>query len=219
MMNRFAFPTPRSVKVTNVNPRREKHGKTNVGAIDVSMEITAPNTWLDELKGPELRAALYKPATDDDEVTQPDLDGVAPASDTPLLRLDGLQPIGLDDELTGYTVTFDLGMGRKESVVELFLAKLNKFQITPLQGGSVRVHWRVQAAGIKEREYGKLCTLIDAEVGVKLEPPLFDGVLDGSTSSAEPAEKPAAKASKLQRRIGQASRRAAKKAPAKKARG
>jgi hypothetical protein len=92
-------------------------------------------------------------------------------SDTPLLRVQGMQPVKLDDELTGYTVTFDIGTGRKDSIVELDSCKVKSFQVEALQGGSVKILFTVQAANLKEKDFGRLCTLIDCEVSLLMLPP------------------------------------------------
>lgn len=168
-MKQFALLESTPVHVLSFACRREKHGKDKVPAIDLRLQLTCANTVLDQLK-PELRHALYT-ATPVGGEAQPELDGVEAVSDTPALRVPGLAPVHLEDELTGYTVTIDLGTGRKESIVELGGCKLNAFSIEPLQGGSVKIGWRVQAAGLKEREIGKLGVLIDCETAVRLEPP------------------------------------------------
>jgi hypothetical protein len=168
-MKQFALLDPTPALLVNVNPRSEKHGKAKVPAVDLRLEITAPNTLLDQLK-PELRHALYT-AEHEDGPEQPLLDGVDAVSPTPLLRVEGLQPIRLDDELTGYTVVFDIGTGRKDSIVELDGCKVKSFQVEALQGGSVKILLTAQASNLKERDFGKLCMLIDCEVSLCLLPP------------------------------------------------
>lgn len=170
-MKQFALPESTPVHVLSFACRREKHGKDKVPAIDLRLEMTCSNLVLDQLK-PSLRHALYTaPDADHKALPQGEIEEVEAISDTPLLRVEGLQPVHLADELTGYTVTIDLGTGRKESIVELTGCKLNAFSVEALQGGSVKIGWRVQAAGLKEREIGKLGVLIDCETAVRLEPP------------------------------------------------
>lgn len=70
-MKQFALTEATEARLVNVNPRREKHGQTKVPAVDLRLEITAPNTILDQLKGPELRAALYTSAAEAGEAVLP----------------------------------------------------------------------------------------------------------------------------------------------------
>jgi hypothetical protein len=171
-MKKFSLPGGTQVRVVNVNPRSERHGKTAVPAIDVKVRLTTANTILDDLKGPDFRQALYMRAEEAGSVAQADLEGVQPLTDTPFKRLNGVEPIHLEDELTGYAATFDIGTGRKDSVIELAGCKLSKFVVDPLQGGSVAIDFRIQASPLTEREFGKLCVLINAEVGLMLEAPV-----------------------------------------------
>lgn len=160
-----------TVKVLDFNPRSELFGKKLVPACDISIRIRATNHILDDLRGPAFRHAFYMAA--DAASTPPaqgDLEGVDPASETPLLRIEGLEPLKLKDELTGYAATFDIGTGRKESIVELGGVKVGKFSIEALQGGTVDLFLRLQASGLKERELGKLGVLIGCEVALVLEP-------------------------------------------------
>jgi hypothetical protein len=168
-MKQFALLDATPALLVNVNPRSEKHGKVKVPAVDLRLEITAANTLLDQLK-PELRHALYTCPTIEG-LEQPELQGVEAVSDTPVLRVQGMQPVKLDDELTGYTVTFDIGTGRKDSIVELEGCKVKSFQIEAMEGGSVKITFTAQAQNVRERDFGKLCTLIDCEVSLILIPP------------------------------------------------
>lgn len=168
-MKQFALLDATPALLVNVNPRSEKHGKSKVPAIDLRLEVTAPNTLLDQLK-PELRHALYT-VPSSDGIDEPELAGVASISDTPVLRVQGMQPVKLDDELTGYNVTFDIGTGRKDSIVSLDGCKVKGFQVEALQGGSVKVLFTVQATNVKEKDFGRLCVLIDCEVSLLMLPP------------------------------------------------
>jgi hypothetical protein len=185
-MRQFALSESTDVRVTSVNVRSEAHGKNHVPAVDLRLQLTAANTILEQLK-PGLREALYLAVDKGEAPPQPDLEGVEPVSDLPLLRISGLEPIRLADELTGYTVTVDIGLGRKESLVELVGCKVNAFVVEALQGGSVRIGFRVQASGLKEREIGKLGVLVDCDTAVKLEPPLVTEPIDGTVAAAASA--------------------------------
>lgn len=223
MLQRIAFPQSVDVHVTGVNARREKHGKDRVPAVDVRLQLTGPNTLLDQLKGPELRAALYMAQRGAEPPQQAEIDGVATATDTPNLRVDGLAPLHLEGELTGYTVVFDVGTGRKDSVVELGSCKLNDWAVTALPGGSVILSWRVQSSGLDKRAYGELCMLIDAKVGVQLHPPVVTQKTIDEAAAGAPAgeadadvdfrkakaDKAAGKPSRIAREIGKAERKKA----------
>jgi len=168
-MKQFALLDPTPALLVNVNPRSEKHGTAKVPAVDLRLQITGANTLLDQLKT-ELRHALYT-AEGEHGAEHPELPGVDAISPTPVLRVEGMQPVRLDDELTGYTVVFDIGTGRKDAIVELDGCKVKSFQIEALQGGSVKILLTAQANNLKERDFGKLCMLIDCEVSLCLLPP------------------------------------------------
>jgi len=162
---------PVEMTITNVNVRSEKHGKDRVPAIDVSLRLTASNMLLDQLK-PELRQRFYGAVErPEDEPRQAALDGVEQLTETPLLLVEGLDPIHLQDELTGYLVTFDLGLGLPGSVVDLAGAKLCDFVVDMMQGGSIKLSFKAKASHVGKREIGELGVLIDSQISVRLEPP------------------------------------------------
>jgi hypothetical protein len=172
----FELESNTRLHVVNVNPRREKHGEDNVPAVDLKLRMEASNTVLAMFHG-ALRSALYHRSAAASDNPQASLEGVAPVSDLPNLRFPKLEPIRWDDELSGYTLRIDHGLGGKSDLV-LEGCTINSFGIECKEGGTVVVTFRLQCNAIAEREIGKLCLMIDQEIEATLIPPA-EGVHKG----------------------------------------
>ena len=174
-MNRFELEEPTEVTVQHVNLRGEKHGDETVPAVDLKLSLQIGNDVLSMFDG-HLKSALYfkraEPASDE----QGDLEGVKPVSDMPNLRFPLLGPLKWEAEHTGYTLVIDLGLGGK-SALQIDDCKVNNFTVSPLEGGTVEVAWRVQSSNLPEKVLGKLGGIIGHEVDVTLTGP--EVVADG----------------------------------------
>lgn len=225
-MKMFALPKGTIVHILHMSVRREKHGKAKVPAMDIKCSVTAPNTLIDQLKGEEWRCGLFvRPSKSDPD--QGRIEGVPDVSDAERLRLTGIDPIHLTDELSGYAVTIDIGTGRKESAIEFNGCKVNQFNVEPFEGGTVRVGFRVQASRVGKREIGEIGVLVDSPIEMTMEPPT-DGagqVIIPETemdATVDFRHEESARPSKLQKRISTHARKAEtplsalKKAVAKK---
>lgn len=186
-MRRFEILTMQRVHVKNVNPRREKHGTENKPAVDIKLQIDMPNAALD-MFDPALLASLYCK-----------LDGGAPGetaslpgteiAQLPNLRFPKLAPLRWDLECVGYTVTLDQGLGGKKSDIVLPECKLSKFEIEAKEGGTCVIKLRAQTNHVDASQFGRLCTLIDAEISATLigPKPEEDGQdLAGEKGKADP---------------------------------
>jgi hypothetical protein len=80
-----------------------------------------------------------------------------------------VQPIALDYEGAGYTVTIDHGLGGKSNLV-IEDAQVNNIRAECKEGGTVTLTLRVQFEN-NERLAGKLALLINHEVKVDVAPP------------------------------------------------
>lgn len=81
-------------------------------------------------------------------------------------------------ELTGYELTIDTGIGRKESSVVLEDCVLDNFRLLPKEGGTVLVRFDLETPNVTEKTWGKLATLKTREVEIRLAPPEQGGQTD-----------------------------------------
>lgn len=177
-MNRFALHEPTLVTIEHVNLRDEKHGDDTVAAIDVklSMETSAEVLGLFH---PALRQALYCKDPHAPVAQQPPLE-LEPAAELPNLRWPHLEPLRWSEDLEHRTLTIDYGIGGKSSL-KLTDCKANGFRIEPMEGGTVRLTWRIQHAQPDERVVGKLSGLLKRQVNVTLmASPETEALLAGS---------------------------------------
>lgn len=175
-MKQFALPESTAIHVAGADFTPRKNGKRKVPSVRLDVSMLIANTVLDQI-WPGLRQRFYDAASG--EEVQRELDGVEPLSDTPLLRFANMKPIRFKDQLSGYRAAFDLGIGRRESAVELTSCTLDKFEADMRQGGAVALRFRISSEGLKEREIGKLGILVDCDTGLILEPPAVQDPLTG----------------------------------------
>lgn len=169
----FALLDSARVTITSVNIRSEMHGKDHVPALDLKVSLTAPNTMLDLLGMGPLRSMFYEAVKEGAEPPdQPELDGVDPVTDTPVLRSVELEPVKLKHEWTGYTAFIERGARGRASGIELGDCAVGQMAIEMLQGGSCKFSFGIQASGVKEAQLGQLGAMLGLETGLLLEPPL-----------------------------------------------
>lgn len=138
----------------SVNLRTEKCGPDKVPAAD--LKITAPQT-ADVLAhfSPTLKNFLFHT-----EGTL-DLAGGFELRDRHMVF-----PLARDEEMTGATVRIGYGPGEPMAFED---AKVNAFKLTPMEGGSVIVGFRVQCRPTPD-QVAKLYTLQETGIELSLEP-------------------------------------------------
>lgn len=152
-----------TVKLSNLNPRAEKHGEDTKPALDLKIEVTCASAILAYFH-PELRQHLFK--RDDN----PDLvDQVIEGDGMTALRYPKMGAIKWDWEGAGYRATVDYGMGGVSNIV-LDEVKIDHFTIEALNGGSVSIAFRIIAHPDAD-DVGKLCEFIQREIVLDLLPP------------------------------------------------
>jgi hypothetical protein len=169
----FQLKTFKTVKLNSVNARSEKHGPDELApAVDLSFTIESSNEILGAFH-PDLLKTLYCKIDPPADGAQAALDGVEAVSDLPNLRFAFLgSPIKWEREQTGCMLTLDYGLGGKQSNIVLVPCNVNNYQITPHEGGTVEIKFRVQCnSGLSERILGKLALLIQHEVPIMLTEP------------------------------------------------
>jgi len=158
-----------TLRVINVNPRREKHGDDNVPAVDIKLRLESANDSLTMYSG-HLKSALYHKSAASSVDPQGQLDGVDPVSDLPNLRFPQVVDLKWNAELSGYTLSIDHGLGGKSNLV-LHHCCVNNFALQCKEGGTVVHTFRVQCDEVSEKELGRLCTLIDSDIVATLTGP------------------------------------------------
>lgn len=167
----FSIHEPKSLRLTKLNLRDEHHGDQTKKAADLIVVGQWPNTALDMLH-PALRSALYSkagPAASDD--VQRDLD--LPVTDMPNIRFTRLgTPVKWDLKVEGATVEVHYGAGRP---IVLQLCKVDSFHLTPLEGGTVEIGFKISTSTeLTEKVLGKLA-IITGDIELTLEPPQVEG--------------------------------------------
>lgn len=149
--------------LTSVTPRTEVHGDDKVFAISLGLKITGPNTLLDKLS-PDLRHMLYKAKPDD----TPELEGVEES--TPLLRCRGIDAVTVKGALEGWTLAVDHGID-ESAPIAIGGCKVDRFKVSPSDGGSMDLMFRIGSNDIDATEAGLLCSHLSQEIKITLTPP------------------------------------------------
>jgi len=158
----FTLPTFTTVLVKSVNIRAEVHGKEKVPAADIGFRLTCSNRALLMFDG-GLLFGLYKPAGDGNE-DEPELDGVEPVSERPMLRCPSIaMPIDLSREYVGRDIVIDYGMGGASNL-NLNTCTIGAFKVDAKEGGTVDIDFRAQVSHLDPETLGALGCLVKHEV-------------------------------------------------------
>lgn len=155
----------------NVNARSEFKGDERQPAGDLKFSVEVPNSALSHFH-PTLKSAFYfhdsarpKDLADQGLEENPDY--------LPHLRFPNLEtPLKWKDEMTGGSLTIHQGLGGVGSDIVLEDIKVNEFKLSPKDGGTLKLEFRVQAHP-DEKQFGKLCGsgLIQSECMISLKAP------------------------------------------------
>lgn len=159
--------TDQRMLVASVTARSEVHGAEREPASDVGLEADLSNDVLN-IFHPGLKSLLYY----FDKEKQRDLADQGRATEPgflPDLRMpDLLPPLKWQGEIVNARVTIGVPGAAEKNRVVLTDAKVNNFQLTPRDGGTVQLKLRVQYHP-DEKQAGKLAMLVQQEVEVTLE--------------------------------------------------
>jgi hypothetical protein len=151
-----------TVLVKSVNIRAEVHGKEKVPAADIGFRLTCSNQVLSMFDG-GLLFGLYKPAIDGNE-DEPELDGVEPVSERPMLRCPSIaMPIDLSREYVGRDIVIDYGMGGSSNL-NLNTCTIGAFKVDAKEGGTVDIDFRAQVSHLDPETLGALGCLVKHDV-------------------------------------------------------
>jgi hypothetical protein len=169
----FQLTTPTEVKLASFSVRTEKHGDDDVLAFSAGLKYVGPNTFLDAL-APGLRESLYSAVEGQEQ-----LPGVEPS--TPLLRCKKIEQIALDLCFEGWTLEVEHGI---DEPMKIGGVKVDKFKVTPYEGGSCEVAWRIGSNDVDETELGQLAGKLTQMIMVRLLAPEKPAeAIDGSVEA------------------------------------
>ena len=138
----------------NVNLRTEKTGPDKVPAADLKITCAQSADVLAYFS-PTLKSFLF------------DVNGPKDLADGISVRDPHLgYPLSRDEEMTGATVTIGYGVGQPMRFDD---AKVNAFRITPMEGGSVVLGFRVQCRPTPE-QVGRLYEMQESGIEFSLTP-------------------------------------------------
>jgi hypothetical protein len=152
--------------------QKNRQPDENPGA-KLQLSMALPNHALSQFDG-FLKGMLFtKTAPKGARDKQETLEGVEAVSDMPNLSGIGAK-IGCvhwAEELTGYTLVIDQGLGGKRSNIEIGDCTLSGWKFTPKEGGSVIVTVNCESADVSESAFGKLAKLKSREIELTLTAP------------------------------------------------
>jgi hypothetical protein len=157
--------TQQLAKLQDVNPRSELHGDEHKLAADLKFELKMPNDCLaffDE----SLKSSLYRK----DGAVQGEL--IDDPHHLTSLKFPKLGTLHWDHDFAGYVTTFHIGATEKDNIV-LGDCQLDKWKLDPQDGGTVGITFRC-IAHPGEEELGRLCSMIQQNVTITLDPPEAD---------------------------------------------
>jgi hypothetical protein len=183
----FELPTPTLATLNTVTNRSELHGDDKAPAISLDFTVEAANTILDRLSD-TLRGALY---------TRPDGQSALPGVEdtTPLLRALCMESIAVAGSFEGWTLNVDHGIDEGEPIT-FGGVKVDKFRVSPKQGGTVELHFRCGTSDIDAESLGLIGMKLGQDLSITLLAPKVAGepkAKDGGGELFKDEAKPAAK--------------------------
>lgn len=146
--------TGATATLENLNCRTEKSGPDKVPAADLKVTVAQSAEVLAHFS-PTLKAMLFN------ESGPRDLADGLPLRDTHFVY-----PLSRDEEMTGAKVRIEFGVGKP---MEFEDVKVNQFRITPMEGGTVVIGFRVQCKP-DEKQIGKLYMMQEQGITLSIEP-------------------------------------------------
>ena len=173
----FELETMTKAKITDVMVLSQKNREPDANpgaALSFSLELS--NHHLSYFDG-SLKGFLYaKSAASSAGPKQKGLEGVEQITDMPNLTVVGsrIGKFHWDHDLTGYSLEIDQGLGTKNSNLTIGDMALGNFRIEPKEGGTILLSFVGEAQDVPEQVFGRLATLKNREVSIRLAPPVVD---------------------------------------------
>lgn len=186
----FELLNPTKTKLLDVVVLSQKNRQPdeNPGA-KLNFEVQLSADILDTFD-PGLKRWLFMKGAGSESAKQAALDGIPEASDMPNLTNVGMK-IGKfpwHQELSGYKLVIDHGMGGKKSDLEITDGLLSNWRFTPKEGGTVIARMSFESANVTEAQFGRLAKMKSRDIEAKFLPPV-DAQQSLPTGAAAPADK------------------------------
>lgn len=170
-MFELTHPTKAKLLDVVVLSQKNRMPDENPGA-KLNFEVQLSADILDTFD-PGLKRWLFMKGAGSESAKQAALDGIPEASDMPNLTNVGMK-IGKfpwHQELTGYRLVIDHGMGGKKSDLEITDGLLSNWRFTPKEGGTVIARMSFESANVTEAQFGRLAKMKSRDIEVKFQPP------------------------------------------------
>lgn len=169
----FELINPTKAKLLDVVVLSQKNRQPdeNPGA-KLNFEVQLSADILDTFD-PGLKRWLFMKGAGSESAKQAALDGIPEASDMPNLTNVGMK-IGKfpwHQELTGYKLVIDHGMGGKKSDLEITDGMLSSWRFTPKEGGTVIARMSFESANVTEAQFGRLAKMKSRDIEAKFLAP------------------------------------------------
>ncbi len=192
----FELLNPTKAKLLDVVVLSQKNRAPdeNPGA-KLNFEIQLSADILAHFDG-HLKGFLFTKNSGSEGAKQAALDGIPEASDMPNLTGIGMK-IGKfpwNQELTGYELVIDHGMGGKKSDLVIDDGLLSNWRFTPKEGGTVIARMSFESANVTEAQFGRLAKMKSRDIEITFHPPeevqqqIPSGAQTPAAKSLEPAE-------------------------------
>lgn len=196
----FHIETATKAKVLTVEVLSQKNRQPDEDpGVKMKLELQFSNDMLAHFDG-FLKGALFTKGASSESARTAQLDGIPVVSDMPNLSKIGMKigRFSWDEELTGYTLTIDRGLGGKSNLTVTDCI-LSDWKFTPKEGGTVIARVSIESSNVSAKDWGTFAKLKSRPVEILAEPPkpVDDAQLsiDGagaadSSASADPKESP-----------------------------
>lgn len=170
-MFELTHPTKAKLLDVVVLSQKNRMPDENPGA-KLNFEVQLSADILDTFD-PGLKRWLFMKGAGSESAKQAALDGIPEASDMPNLTNVGMK-IGKfpwHQELTGYKLVIDHGMGGKKSDLEITDGMLSSWRFTPKEGGTVIARMSFESANVTEAQFGRLAKMKSRDIEAKFLAP------------------------------------------------
>lgn len=189
-MFELTHPTKAKLLDVVVLSQKNRMPDENPGA-KLNFEVQLSADILDTFD-PGLKRWLFMKGAGSESAKQAALDGIPEASDMPNLTNVGMK-IGKfpwHQELSGYKLVVDHGMGGKKSDLEITDGLLSNWRFTPKEGGTVIARMSFESANVTEAQFGRLAKMKSRDIEAKfLKPEEAQQSLPGAAQTPAAAGK------------------------------
>ena len=168
----FHIETATKAKVLTVEVLSQKNRQPDEDpGVKMKLELQIPNDMLAHFDG-FLKSALFTKGASSESARTAQLDGIPVVSDMPNLSKIGMKigRFNWEEELTGYMVTIDRGLGGKSNLVVTDCI-LSDWKFTPKEGGTVIARVSLESSNVSAKDWGAFAKLKSRTVEILAEPP------------------------------------------------